>query len=106
MECEGEYYLGKKQGIWSYKYLEQGVIHKLGYNNDILSNETFEDLRNQQEFNGIFEKVDVEKNIREEIKVKGGVRNGNTKTFDLSTGALIRKKEIQKWYSRGLVLVS
>lgn len=99
IECEGEFLLGKKQGIWSYKYLQEGVVNNLGYNNDILTNETFEDLKSKKQFNGTFEKVDEQKNIREEIKIKGGVRNGNTKTYDLLTGELIEKKK----YKNGVV---
>ena len=99
MECEGEYLLGKKQGIWSYKYLQEGVVNNLGYNNGILTNETFQELKNNKQFNGTFEKVDEQKNIREEIKIKGGVRNGNTKTYDLLTGELIEKKK----YKNGVV---
>ena len=99
IECEGEYLLGKKQGIWSYKYLQEGVVNNLGYNSGILTNETFQELKNNKQFNGTFEKVDEQKNIREEIKIKGGVRNGNTKTYDLKTGELIEKKK----YKNGVV---
>jgi antitoxin component YwqK of YwqJK toxin-antitoxin module len=65
---------------------------ELDYNLDSVISELYYDLNNDL-FYGTFEHIDKEKNIVEYIKIKNGLRNGVSKTYDLYTKKLILKEK-------------
>lgn len=88
----GFYEKNLKEGSWKYYYYDQEVIYLQNYKTDNLISELYFDFDNNLFF-GTFEKINNEKKTIEYIKIKNGLRNGVSKTYDLFTKKLILKEK-------------
>ncbi len=91
---EGEYSLDNKKGVWKYFYPVNNILVKSTYSNNKLTDEVFLIMDSLLPFSGTFSKI-TENDNSEEIKIKNGQRNGNTKIID-NNGNVISKIKYKK----------
>jgi antitoxin component YwqK of YwqJK toxin-antitoxin module len=69
-------------GVWEYYYPDQNVQINVIYLENKPALEKYLIMSSKELFNGIFTYLDTEKNIREERKIKNGLKNGTTQFYD------------------------
>lgn len=79
-------------GKWTFFFYDQGVKIQSDFINGEKQNEIYLTLRDEP-YDGTFVYIDSEKNIKEERRVRDGLRDGNTKYIDLTTDKTIRKEK-------------
>ncbi|WP_026837075.1 toxin-antitoxin system YwqK family antitoxin [Gillisia sp. JM1] len=87
-----------KAGEWTYYYYDQGVKIQSDFIDDEKQNEKYLTLQNEL-FDGTFIYTNSEENIREERRVRDGLRDGTTKYIDLLTDKTIEKEK----YKEGVI---
>lgn len=92
----GNYSQEKRQGRWiAYNYSQNVRVESI-YNRGNKIKELYFSLTENQPFSGEFILVDKESNVREERRIKNGLRHGRTVYIDLSTNKTIRKEKYKK----------
>jgi len=95
----GNYSMDKKSGAWTFYNYEHASKLVVEYENNQPLNEEYFTLAGTF-YTGEFNFTDEENKIKEERKIKNGVRNGKTVYMDLITGRIIKtinfKDGIQK----------
>ncbi|MCM8569698.1 hypothetical protein NE848_09925 [Gramella jeungdoensis] len=82
-------------GKWTFFFYDQGVKIQSDFINGEKQNEIYLTLRDEP-FDGTFVYFDSEENIKEERRVRDGLRDGNTKYIDLTTDKTIRKEKYKE----------
>ncbi|MCF1751367.1 toxin-antitoxin system YwqK family antitoxin [Mariniradius sediminis] len=85
----GGYFKHYKTGKWIQYFYDQGLKMELDYNEGINPRERYYRLDGSA-FTGEFFQIDESNNIKEVVKIKGGVRNGITVFVDLNNNKTIR----------------
>ena len=87
----GKYYKEDKVGIWTFFYYDQKVKIESNFSQDKRNDEKYLTL-NGDLFSGEFIYNDEENGIKEERKIKDGLRNGKTIYIDTITKKTIKKE--------------
>lgn len=87
----GEYYKKDRIGLWTFYYYDQKVKIEANYSQDKPTDEKYFTL-NGELFSGEFVYIDEENGIKEERKIKDGLRNGKTIYIDTKTKKTIKKE--------------
>jgi antitoxin component YwqK of YwqJK toxin-antitoxin module len=87
----GELYKEDRIGLWEYYYYDQNVKIEINFTQDKLTDEKYFTL-NGEKFSGEFIFYDNENGIKEERKIKEGLRNGKTVYIDTKTKKSIKKE--------------
>ncbi len=94
----GHYDKGNKNGLWTTFYYDQQIKIESNYENNNILDEKYLTFTNDL-YSGKFIYEDTEKNIREERKIKDGLRNGKTTFIDTKTKKTIKKEN----YKNGVI---
>lgn len=87
----GKYYKKDRIGFWTFYYYDQNVKIESNFVQDERIDEKYLTL-NGELFSGEFIYFDDENGIKEERKIKDGLRNGKTFYIDIKTGKTIKKE--------------
>ena len=87
----GNYYKEDRIGLWTFYYYDQKVKIEANYSQDKRTDEKYSTL-NGELFSGEFVYNDEENGIKEERKIKDGLRNGKTIYIDTKTKKTIKKE--------------
>lgn len=87
----GKYYKEDRVGLWTFYYYEQKVKIESNFTQDKRNDEKYFTL-NGDLFSGEFIYNDEENGIKEERKIKDGLRNGKTVYIDIKTKKTIKKE--------------
>lgn len=87
----GKYFKKDKIGLWAFYYYDQKVKIESNFAQDKRIDEKYLTL-NGELFSGEFIYFDDENGIKEERKIKDGLRNGKTFYIDIKTGKTIKKE--------------
>lgn len=87
----GKYYKEDKIGLWTFYYYDQNVKIESNFAQDKQTDEKYLTL-NGASFSGEFVYYDDENGIKEERKIKDGLRNGRTTYIDTKTKKTIKKE--------------
>lgn len=87
----GKYYKENRIGLWTFYYYDQKVKIESNYTQDKQTDEKYLTL-NGEPFSGEFVYYDDENGIKEERKIKNGLRNGKTTYIDTKTKKTIKKE--------------
>lgn len=87
----GKYYKEDRIGLWTFYYYDQKVKIESNFTQDKRADEKYLTL-NGEPFSGEFIYYDNENGIKEERKIKDGLRNGKTTYIDLKTNKTIKKE--------------
>ncbi|MEZ4841924.1 MAG: hypothetical protein R2821_10570 [Flavobacteriaceae bacterium] len=87
----GKYYKKDKIGLWTFYYYDQNVKIESNFTQDKRTDEKYLTL-NGDLFSGEFIYNDEENGIKEERKIKDGLRNGKTAYIDIKTNKTIKKE--------------
>ncbi len=87
----GKYYKEDRIGLWSFYYYDQNVKIESNFTQDKRTDEKYFTL-NRDLFSGEFIFNDEENGIKEERKIKDGLRNGKTSYIDIKTNKTIKKE--------------
>lgn len=87
----GKYYKEDKIGLWTFYYYDQKVKIESNFTQDKRNDEKYFTL-NGDLFSGDFIYNDEENGIKEERKIKDGLRNGKTVYIDTKTKKTIKKE--------------
>ena len=90
----GKLFKEYKIDTWTYYYYDQKVKIEKKYIDNTVVDELYLKL-DDTPFSGEFESVDTEESIKEERKIKDGLRNGKTEYINTKTNKTV-KKEIYK----------
>lgn len=90
----GKYYKEDRVGLWIYYFYDQNVKIESNFSDDKPTDEKYLKL-NGEVYSGDFVYFDLDNNIKEERRIKDGLRNGKTNYIDIKTNKSI-KKEIYK----------
>lgn len=90
----GKYYKEDKVGLWTFYYYDQKVKIESNFTQDKRNDEKYFTL-NGDLFSGEFIYNDEENGIREERKIKDGLRNGKTVYIDTKTKKTIKKESFK-----------
>jgi antitoxin component YwqK of YwqJK toxin-antitoxin module len=90
----GKYFKKDRVGLWTFYYYDQNVKIEYNYIQDKITDEKYVSLIGEP-FSGEFFYYDNENKIKEERKIKDGLRNGRTLYINTITNKII-KKEIYK----------
>lgn len=82
-------------GVWNFNYPEQNVQIQVEYSNGEPGTEKYFVLNTTDLFNGTFVYNDTETGLREERKIKDGLRNGKTVYIDIATGKTTKKEKYE-----------
>lgn len=82
-------------GVWNFNYPEQNVQIQVEYSNGEPGTEKYFVLNTTDLFNGTFVYNDTETGLREERKIKDGLRNGKTVYIDITTGKTTKKEKYE-----------
>lgn len=94
----GKYYKEDKIGLWTFYYYEQNVKILSNFTKNKKIDEKYYNLKDEL-FSGKFTYYDNENDIREERKIKNGMRNGKTTYINTKTTKTIRKEN----YKNGIL---
>jgi antitoxin component YwqK of YwqJK toxin-antitoxin module len=92
----GEFYKEDKIGLWTFYYYDQNVKIESNFTNNKKPDEKYLDL-NSELFSGSF--IYIENGIKEERRIKNGLRNGKTIYIDTKTKKTIKKEN----YKNGIL---
>ncbi len=87
----GKYYKKDKIGLWTFYYYDQNVKIESNFTQDKQTDEKYLTL-NGDLFSGEFIYNDEDSGIKEERKIKNGLRNGKTAYIDIKTNKTIKKE--------------
>lgn len=87
----GKYYKEDRIGLWTFYYYNQNVKIESNFMQDKRTDEKYFTLDGEL-FSGEFIYNDNENRIKEERKIKDGLRNGKTTYIDLKTNKTIKKE--------------
>lgn len=87
----GKYYKEDRIGLWVFYYYDQSVKIESNFTQDKRTDEKYITL-NGELFSGVFVYNDYENGIKEERKIKDGLRNGKTVFIDTKTNKTIKKE--------------
>lgn len=87
----GQYFKEDRIGLWTFYYYDQGVKIESNFSQDERTDEKYITL-NDEIFSGVFVYNDFEDGIKEERKIKDGLRNGKTTYIDIKTNKTIKKE--------------
>jgi antitoxin component YwqK of YwqJK toxin-antitoxin module len=87
----GKQYKEDRVGLWTFYYYDQNVKIESNYTKNVRMDEKYLTL-NGELFTGEFTYIDDEKGVKEERKIKEGLRNGKTTYIDLETNKTINKE--------------
>jgi len=87
----GKYYKKDRIGLWIFYYYDQNVKIESNFVQDKRTDEKYLNL-NGELFSGEFIYNDEENGIKEERKIKDGLRNGRTVYIDTKTNKTIKKE--------------
>lgn len=87
----GKYYKEDRIGLWTFYYYDQKVKIESNFTQDKRTDEKYLTL-NGEPFSGEFVYYDNENGIKEERKIKDGLRNGKTVYIDTKTKKTIKKE--------------
>lgn len=87
----GKLYKNEMIGLWTFYYYDQNVKIESYYTQSRQTDEKYLKL-NGELFSGEFVYYDNESGIREERKIKDGLRNGRTSYIDTNTKKTVRKE--------------
>jgi hypothetical protein len=90
----GKYYKEDRTGLWTFYFYEQKVKIESNFTQDKRTDEKYFTL-NGDLFSGDFVFIDEENGIKEERKIKGGLRNGKTVYIDTKTNKTIKKESFK-----------
>jgi antitoxin component YwqK of YwqJK toxin-antitoxin module len=85
-------------GLWIFYYYNQNVKIVTNYAKNISAVEKYLNLKDEM-FTGTFLYFDIENGIKEERKIKEGLRNGKTTYIDTKTNKTIKKEQ----YKNGIL---
>lgn len=95
VKIQGKLKKEDKIETWKYNYPEQNVQIQIEYTNNKPGLEKYFVLNTTDLFNGTFLYNDTETGLREERKIKGGLRNGKTVYIDIATGKTAKKEKYE-----------
>ena len=87
----GKYYKEDRIGLWTFYYYDQNVKIESNFTQDKRTDEKYLNL-NGELFSGEFVYFDNDNEIKEERKIKDGLRNGKTVYIDTKTKKTIKKE--------------
>jgi len=87
----GKYYKEDRIGLWTFYYYDQNVKIESNFTQDKRTDEKYLNL-NEELFSGEFVYFDNDNGIKEERKIKDGLRNGKTVYIDTKTKKTIKKE--------------
>lgn len=87
----GQYFKEDRIGLWTFYYYDQGIKIESNFSQDERTDEKYITL-NDEIFSGVFVYNDFEDGIKEERKIKDGLRNGKTTYIDIKTNKTIKKE--------------
>lgn len=88
---KGKYYKEDRIGLWTFYYYDQNIKIESNFSQDKRTDEKYLNL-NEELFSGVFVYNDYENGIKEERKIKDGLRNGKTFFIDTKTNKTIKKE--------------
>lgn len=86
-------------GVWKFNYVDQNAQIQVEYTNGKPGIEKYFAFNSNTLFNGIFVFNNSETGLKEERKIKNGLRNGKTLYIEPSTGKIIKKEK----YDDGII---
>ncbi|MBB1137951.1 toxin-antitoxin system YwqK family antitoxin [Myroides sp. WP-1] len=90
-EIIGDFFKKNKTGNWTYYYYDQEVKIEANYDDNILKDEKYLTL-NGSLYSGNFVFQEKGNDLKEERKIKDGVRHGRTVYLDTKTNTIIKKE--------------
>ncbi len=87
----GNFYKEDRIGLWSFYYYDQNVKIDSNFSGEKHLDEKYFNL-NGEPYSGDFEYFDRNKGVKEERKIKDGLRNGKTTYIDTKTNKTIKKE--------------
>lgn len=87
----GKYYKEDRIGLWTFYYYDQNIKIESNFTQDKRTDEKYLNL-NGELFSGEFVYLNNDNGIKEERKIKNGLRNGKTVYIDTKTKKTIKKE--------------